>query len=626
MLTDRFGSLDLGRALKYGKDFSLFSKSGDREGWARVLPATMKVWLDAAEQYKDYEWPALPAGLCLHFQRTGENLPSLHRMWERRSALGILAVAECIEGAGRYVDQIISGIYSICEETVWMTPFDLGPFHEVLPAPEHRIVNLATSETGALLAWVHYLFRDQLDRISPRICDRIRREITERLIEPYHAHDDYWWMGFAPTHRVNNWNPWCNRNILMCLLLIDMDDDMRFACLRKLMRSLDAYLSKYPPDGCCDEGPMYWGAAGGGLHTCLKLLHHASGGTIDIFDMPIVRDIGAFIYKAHIHGEWSVDFADGDAHVRHGSSVYHYGKSIGDEAMVRLGASAEPQGPAVLNWFAMFEYLQDIFSEEEMRNSRLAAPYTRDGWMWHTKMMFAREREGTPAGLYLAAKAGHNAEAHNHNDTGNFIVYADGNPVLIDLGTEEYTAKTFSPQRFELWYLQSQYHNCPTVRGVLQHEGEEFTASNVEYESDDRHAELRADIGGAYPASAGISSWIRSMRLNRSDGPSVEIVDDYTLDAPTADVMWSLMTPLKPVETAPGRLELEYAPGKRAAILFDGEHLSCAVEAIDFMESRLRRNWGDMMYRIVLKEKSEQTQAVRKVTVILTPPVTPVGA
>ena len=31
----------------------------------------------------------------------------------------------------------------------------------------------------------------------------------------------------------------------------------------------------------------------------------------------------------------------------------------------------------------------------------------------------------------LAAKAGHNAESHNHNDIGNFVVYVDGKPVLV---------------------------------------------------------------------------------------------------------------------------------------------------------------------------------------------------
>ena len=138
------------------------------------------------------------------------------------------------------------------------------------------------------------------------------------------------------------------------------------------MRSLDSYLAKYPPDGCCDEGPMYWGAAGGGLHTCLELLHKASRGVIDIFDEPIVRDIGRYIYKVHIHDDWFVDFADGDAHVKVGATAFNYGRSIGDENLMRLGASggARP-ARACYNWFGAYEYLLDIFSERGARGNGL---------------------------------------------------------------------------------------------------------------------------------------------------------------------------------------------------------------------------------------------------------------
>ena len=55
--------------------------------------------------------------------------------------------------------------------------------------------------------------------------------------------------------------------------------------------------------------------------------------------------------------------------------------------------------------------------------------------------MAARSSQGSERGFYVAAKGGHNAESHNHNDVGSFIVYADGYPALIDVGVEAYTAK-----------------------------------------------------------------------------------------------------------------------------------------------------------------------------------------
>ncbi|MFF5249487.1 hypothetical protein ACFY3V_34860 [Streptosporangium sp. NPDC000095] len=61
-------------------------------------------------------------------------------------------------------------------------------------------------------------------------------------------------------------------------------------------------------------------------------------------------------------------------------------------------------------------------------------------------MMVARERRGSPDGLFLAAKGGYNVESHNHNDVGPFIVALDARPVLVDVGVGEYTAR-WPPRR-----------------------------------------------------------------------------------------------------------------------------------------------------------------------------------
>jgi hypothetical protein len=47
-------------------------------------------------------------------------------------------------------------------------------------------------------------------------------------------------------------------------------------------------------------------------------------------------------------------------------------------------------------------------------------------------------------------------EIHNHNDVGNFILYVDGMPAIIDIGAVTYTALTFSKDRYKIWNMQSQ--------------------------------------------------------------------------------------------------------------------------------------------------------------------------
>jgi hypothetical protein len=75
--------------------------------------------------------------------------------------------------------------------------------------------------------------------------------------------------------------------------------------------------------------------------------------------------------------------------------------------------------------------------------------------------MAAREKGGSIEGLYVAAKGGYNDESHNQNDAGHFIVYSDGQPPIIDVGVETYSTKTFSASRYDIWTMQSGYHNLP---------------------------------------------------------------------------------------------------------------------------------------------------------------------
>lgn len=614
MLTDQYTRHALKESLVPAKAFHPFPAWNERDSWLSLPIKTQNKWLTAASKFIDFEWPAITADQYLYFNRTGSNMPYLMKAYERRSVLGILIIAECMEGKGRFLDQIINGIICICEETSWISPFDSSLRGVVLPFPEDKTVDLNCSETGALLVWAYYLLKENLDAVTPRICERIEKEIYDRLIVPYMAHDDEWWMGFVETNRVNNWNPWCNRNMLMCFLILDLDQDIRLSGIWKAMQSLDQYLLKYPSDGCCDEGPMYWGAAGGGLHTCLHLLKLGSGGTIDLYKEPIVQMIGQYIYKVHIDNSYFVNFADGDAIVRINPVIYRYGLDIADENLIGLGAAAEPRSPEVYAWFEMYDYLLDLFDEKERAACQAKIPYVRNAWFEKTQVMTCREQQGRSSGFFLAAKGGDNAESHNHNDIGNFIVYADGKPLLIDLGTEEYTAKTFSKDRFDLWYLQSAYHNCPTIRGVMQKDGKAYQAKQVACHLGDLETEITMDIAKAYPEEAGVASWVRTVRLVRDQDARVEVVDRYQLTEPACDISYSLMTPCEPVILEPGKIKLLYEKGKTAILSYDRD-LSVFVEKINIEESRLKRNWGDVLYRILLKEQNPVLNARREITI-----------
>ena len=151
--------------------------------------------------------------------------------------------------------------------------------------------------------------------------------------------------------------------------------------------------------------------------------------------------IGAYIYKAHIAGEWYTNFADASARVRPNANlVYRYGQRCRDAKMQQQGAwlASLEQRPQV-EPDALGRTLDELFHCQELRKAAAGAKpvLERDVLLPGTQVFAARMRGGSSDGFYVAAQGGHNNESHNHNDVGNFIVYFGGEPVLVDVGVED---------------------------------------------------------------------------------------------------------------------------------------------------------------------------------------------
>jgi hypothetical protein len=216
--------------------------------------------------------------------------------------------------------------------------------------------------------------------------------------------------------------------------------------------------------------------------------------------------------------------------------------------------------------------------------------------------MAARSYTGTDKSFYLAAKGGHNDESHNHNDVGTFIIYADGRPVLIDAGAQTYTAKTFSRQRYELWNNQSAYHNLPTINGVMQKEGHQYSARDVQYTSSEQSVQLMLDISHAYPSGASVRSWKRSITLNR--GKNVVVIDEYELSKFIKPMELNFLTSLETDISEPGIIILSEDlsdTAKNYYLHYPNEKLEPHIETISIDDNRMQSSWGKEITRIVFK-------------------------
>jgi hypothetical protein len=594
----------LQRALLPREQWHPYPPAAERAPW-EALPLDIRASaLEAGEEALSGPWPSLSATLFLEYVREGNRSRYEGARNARRNRLRDLTLAECIEGKGRFLDQIANGVWLTCEESFWGVPahMNLQKRGPGLPDVTEHVIDLFAAETASQLAWTEYLLGPQLAKIHPLVRERIVLEIERRILSVYRDRDDFGWMGLNPrtsTRPVNNWNPWINSNCLACALLLESEQN-RPALVHKIVRSLDRFLDGYHEDGGCDEGPSYWGRAGGSLFDDLELLHSASGGVIDFYRMPLVREIGRYIYRAHIADHWYTNFADASARLHiAGDLVFRYGKRIEDPHMQALGAWAARDARG-LGGGGLLRDLPALFNAATVRNAEARQPLVRDVWLPGVQVMAARRNEGSAEGLYLAAQGGHNAESHNHNDVGNFIVYADGQPAIIDVGVETYTAKTFSSRRYEIWTMQSAYHNVPTVNGVMQAAGRQYEAREVSYRADGAGAEFALDIAAAYPPEAGIEMWRRRIRLDRNRN-TVEVQDNYVLQKSGGAAELTLMTPCEAAVAAPGELALSggFLSSGKLKVSFP-EGVKAAIEEVPITDTRLRPVWGERVRRVRL--------------------------
>ncbi|MCK4346137.1 MAG: heparinase II/III family protein [Bacteroidales bacterium] len=609
LLSNKYPENHLQKIILPAADWYPFPKASDREGWSG-LPAKVRTnHIAQAEKHLNCEWETPKASVFLEYVRNGNRSNYQSVLFNRRSKLAELVLGECMEGKGRFMDDVLNGIWTICEETYWGVPAHLSLQQKGngLPDVTEPTVDLFAAETGMLLSWTYYLLGDQLDSISPLINERILYEVNRRILDVNLERDDFWWMGLKG-NKVNNWNPWVCSNWLTAVLILEQDPERRIQSVKKILRCLDQFLNHYPKDGGCDEGPNYWGRAAASLYDCLELLNWASKGEIDIYDNPLIREMGRYIYRTFINDRYFINFADASAIVSVDPSlVYRYGKSIRDETMMSFGSYMAGKQNLGQNYIkgSMGRVLPTLFILDELNNVEPASPFFRDFWLPELQVMGARSYEGSAKGLYLAAKGGHNAESHNHNDVGSFIVYIDGFPAIIDVGVETYTAKTFSNRRYEIWTMQSAYHNLPTINGIMQKEGEKYNAKDVHYQNNEKKAIFSLDIANAYPEEAGIDFWKRTMILNR--GKQIVIQDKYKLKEVREELVLSIMTWKEPEWIRDGKIRLQKPDkineAKEVFIEFEKNKYKVNIEEIEIADNRLKSSWGEKVYRILFTVK-----------------------
>lgn len=622
--------------------FTPYPSASDRAAWQALPDSLKEALVKNGRAFLNYEYPVLRATDYMDFCRTGNRQRYQERLFNRRIALNHLILAECVEYEGRFLDDILNGIFVICEEAAWQLPAHNSYIRDtpqlLLPDVNRPVVDLFAAETGAVLACAGYLLKDALNKVSPVVLGMIGRNLEIRIFTPY-LKEHFWWMGDGKSH-MNNWTSWCTQNVLMAAAfyqgwsgLLSASGSLPIkAVLEKSCQSLDYFLDEYGTDGCCDEGAQYYRHAGLTLFGAMEVLNGITENAFSaLYKEEKICNIASYIFHVHVAGPYYVNFADCSPIAgRCGAREFLFGKRTQNPELMTFAAKdyLESDDQLIYDEHNLFYHLQAVFTHQELLDWDISRPLSYPDLYYPSAGVFLARDEN----LCLAVKAGDNDDSHNHNDVGSFTVYKDGKPLFIDVGVETYQKKTFSPDRYEIWTMQSRFHNLPvfgddtgiiagdniplTAGGIIQKAGESYCASQVDIEFGADSSRISMEIAPAY-GDARILSYRRTAVLHKAGtdcpsesasanapkGPSITITDTYKTQG--LPVTLSLMTYEKPVLTSPDCL----AVGNLAICQIAGaSHI--AIEAIPITDQRLKGAWKHEIYRCLVTLPSDCGESV----------------
>lgn len=547
--------------------------------------------------------------MAMDFKRSGDRENHSKASYGRRNQLMPLILAENIENKNRFTEKIFNLVWAICEESFWGVPAHIS--NTGLPDVENQIVDLFAAETAALLGITDYLVGEKMDKINILIRKRIYFETNRRIFQPIKKWENYNYLN--RTKPVNNWNPWIVSNILMANLFLENNEKERASNVKDYMYYLDAYLNGLGEDGGCNEGPIYWYHAGASVYDFLEAAGSATKGKINIYNESLIKKMGSFIYKMHIYDNYFVNFADADPKVSQpdGLMLYRFGKAINDEKMMAMGQWAfQIYGQEIsIPGRHTMRVMDNLISRNKIPTQTI--DYQPEGTFYINDIQALTTR--TKQGLYLATHGGHNGESHNHNDVGDFIVYVNGEPVIIDPGRGSYTART-QTQRYELWFTQSNYHNLPIINGLGQKAGRNYEARDVKSNIHEKEASLQMNIASAYEKEAGVVSWNRLVKLNHQKN-QVEISDDYELNE-AKSLQQIFMTVCETDISVLGKISFKTTSGKVFNLNYDKYiwDTSIDIPSTEGMEyGSIKTKWDNKtITRIILNSKNLKKKSVLK--------------
>ena len=504
----------------------------DREAWERLGQlGTFRRTVDEARGMLAEPLPELTEDIYLDHVRTGGE--EVYNRYGRtvRSRFSTLIIAECVENQGRFLPAIHEAVAALCEEPTWVHAFHDPQLRNW--RGEAIEIDLNSASVGWSAATAHYFLGERLDGGAR---SRLLSELSRRVHEPYRRMLDGGRVflnqpvPFSWLEVTHNWNATALAHVTGAALATVEGREARAVCVAAAERYIRNFISGFPEDGSCSEGVGYWSGGFGSFLLLAETLWQATGGEVDLLDDERVELVAQYGARMEIvPGVYPV-FADCVPGVVPSSDVMRFvSRRYG------LGLSQwEEQEPeaSTLQFVAVHAFANSSDQVRVVGRRPADRDATWRSWFGDAGLYVGRPAAGRDCVMGTSFKGGCNAEHHNHNDLGSFVVAVNGKTVLADPGAEYYTARTFGPNRYESSVLNSYGHPVPVVGDRLQLPGGAARAAVVRTGFGPEEDTVAYDMRAGYDVPA-LVRLTRTFVFSRRGPGSLSVLDEVEFDEPT---------------------------------------------------------------------------------------------
>lgn len=352
-----------------------------------------------------------------------------------------------------YIKRLEDVICEICNEYSWQLPA-----HR--PADRFNCrdgIALFSAETGLYLAEIKAML---CGRLNPLVVERITAELKWRIIESFKKNTCYF------ERLKSNWAAVCGGAVGAIFLYEDADGYIEVK--PRIEKCMQNYLDGCFDEGATSEGLDYWGYGFAYFVLYHDLLRRYTFGRLDYFSRDFgyaknekLRNLSEFCNSLCLDNENIVSFSDCSIKLSYTIWLHEFLNKEYQTEMPPTECGDLGGGLGKFSW--MIRSCVYYTPERKTKNLPLMKKHYKE-------MQWYIERK---ANYSFAAKGGHNAEEHNHNDVGSFIVTHNGKCIFADLGAPEYIANGRNVD--DVLNVSSLGHSVPIINGKSQKSGREYS-------------------------------------------------------------------------------------------------------------------------------------------------------